>query len=274
MIGHAALAARLKGLGVNLAQPGFYDDEAFIAHEQIDPFFLNEYARYVASRPLDEDYCRAARRDITVIADVLNAELVSDGRLGACIDVGMMFSRILEREGYWNFQVNGSLTIEFPEHSHIPPKYFWSFDIVDRPFAAAHSWLVAPPFVIADIAVRQQPYTEGAQLLPPIVLVEDAPTAVPRLSDMFSPEYEAAMCARGVTAEDLIEKCAPEWLTFGPDFPPVVVKAAGVTLRYTPVGIGAPDGPFEEMTGWRMNGRLGTEVYAETIRPALASARI
>jgi hypothetical protein len=33
-------------------------------------------------------------------------ELVKDGRLGACIDIGMILSRILEEEGFWELAVS------------------------------------------------------------------------------------------------------------------------------------------------------------------------
>jgi len=274
LIDHGKVLARLSVAGISPSRPGFYDDELFIAEERVDPKFLEEYARYVTSLPLDHSYIVKARRVIPVIARTLHAELVADGRLGACIDTGMIFSRILEQEGIWNFQVKGSLTIDFPAESGINTKYFWSWDLSEHPFASAHSWIVAPPFVVVDIAVKQQPYAEGGDLLPPIVLSETATVARPRIVDVFSPEFRAFVrMKQGVTDADIVDVCAPNWRAFPVDFPPAVLSVDGVSLRYAPIAVGAPDLPLNQMTVWPINGRLGAAVYEDVVKPALASAR-
>src|SRR6266511_5404545 len=109
--------------GIDVTKPGFYDDPQFLEQEKSNPDFLDNYASFVRNRPYDGAYLVKARAEIPVIAEAVHAELVTDGRLGACVDVGMMLSRILEQEGYWNYQVKGSLTIEFPPKHVIKPKY-------------------------------------------------------------------------------------------------------------------------------------------------------
>lgn len=178
---------------IDMTHPGFYDDPNFLQAEEDDSSFLDNYALFVRTKPLTDDYLRSARREIPFIAEVVRGELVADGRLGACIDISMMLSRVLEQEGYWNYQVKGSLTIRFPRESGIPTKYFWSYDVVQTPFAAAHSWLVVPPFTIVDVAVRQQPYDVGRDLLPDAVVTEGVRPATSSVRDLFSPAYSEAM---------------------------------------------------------------------------------
>src|SRR5258708_5001250 len=136
---YADLQAMYRSYGIDATYPGFYDDKKFIRAESVDPAFLETYARYVESRPYDDPYLSRARREIPIIAEGVWGELVADGRLGACIDIGMILSRILEQEGFWNYMVKGSLTMHFPPAAKLGTRYYWSFDVVQQPFAAAHA---------------------------------------------------------------------------------------------------------------------------------------
>lgn len=262
---------------INVANPGFYDDPNFVAEEKKDVDYLNNYASFVRNRPYELPYLSKARAEIPVIAEVVHGELVADGRLGACIDVGMMLSRILEQEQYWNYQVKGSLTIDFPAKYRIRPKYFWSFDLIlrgTRGFAAAHSWIVAPPYGIVDIAIKQQPYTEGGDLLPPMVVTENLKRTELAIKDVISPEYLAwAKAQRGLSPQGVVQTDIPYLAKFERRFPPGRVTVGGLRLKYTPVGIGAPDTPFQEMNNWRVNGRLARELYVDIVQPKLRAFR-
>jgi hypothetical protein len=110
--------------GVDCNNPGFYDHPNFLKVEAQFPEFLNNYARFVQQRHYDDDYLERARREIPVIARVLYEELLRDGRQGACVDMSGVLSRILEREGLWNFAVKGSLTVSFPRGSGMGDRYF------------------------------------------------------------------------------------------------------------------------------------------------------
>jgi hypothetical protein len=55
--------------------------------------------------------------------------------------------------------VKGNLTVVFPAEPALPPETS-GFAGVQRPFAVRHGWLVAPPFTIVDIALRQQEYDQ------------------------------------------------------------------------------------------------------------------
>ena len=100
--------------GIDFANPGFYDGAAFQIGEREDPRFLEDYGEYVHVRPFDKEYLDRARAIILGLAEFLNAELVADGRTGACIDASGALMRMLEREGVWSCMVAGATTVSFP----------------------------------------------------------------------------------------------------------------------------------------------------------------
>lgn len=172
--------------------------------------------------------------------------------------------------------MKGSLTIAFPTPANIGRRYFWSFDLIasgQPAFAAAHAWIVAPPFAVVDVAVRQQPYDSGRELLPEILIVDRVERVQATIEDVFSPGFRAFAAQQGLTDARIVQTYAPDWSVFTRRFPPACVQVAGLTLTYIPVGIGAPDRPFEEMNIWRCNGRLGIEIYRESVVPELTSMR-
>lgn len=261
---------------IDSEKPGFYDDPAFIAAEKNDPLFLENYARFVDTRAFSSEYLALAKVEIPLIASICHQELVADGRLGACIDIGMILSRILEREGFWNYQVKGSMTVKFPQTSGIGNRYFWSYDVLplgQEGFAAAHSWIVAPPFTIVDVAIRQQPYKKGRELLPDLVMSEIATGAMVTIEDIFSPDFIAFARAKQVPARKMVQTFAPHLRQFSQDFPATEVPFGEIRLVYIPVAIGAPDLPFENMNGSYFNGRLGIELYNDLVVPALSDHR-
>ncbi len=261
---------------IDSAKPGFYDDPAFMAAEKDDPLFLENYARFVDTRTFSPEYLTLAKVEIPLIASICQQELVADGRLGACIDIGMILSRILEHEGFWNYQVKGSVTVKFPQTSGIGNRYFWSYDVIphgQQSFAAAHSWIVTPPFTVVDVAIRQQPYKRGRELLPDMVLSDNATGAKVTIDDVFSPDIIAFARAKQVPKSKIARTYAPHWLQFSQDFPGTEVTIGEIRLVYIPVAIGAPDLPFEKMNGAHFNGRLGIEIYNDLVVPALSDHR-
>ena len=261
---------------IDTTKPGFFDDPAFVAAEKVDPLFLDNYARFIANSVFSPEYIARARIEITLIASICHQELVTDGRLGACIDIGMILSRILEREGFWNYQVKGGLTIQFPPASGIGPRYFWYFDTLSRgqpAFDAAHSWIVAPPFNVVDVAIKQQPYDRGRDLIPNMVISDSISKEKVMISDLVSPPLIAFALAKGVPERKILQKFVPHWPLFARDFPATTLAVDQIKLTYIPVAIGAPDLPFEKMNGSHFNGRIGIELYNDLVIPTLRDLR-
>ena len=84
---------------IPIDNPGFYDNQNFINIEKQNPKYLNNYARFVQLKPYTQDYLIHAENIISQISHLLHQELATDGRIRACLDVCMVLSRILEKEG-------------------------------------------------------------------------------------------------------------------------------------------------------------------------------
>jgi hypothetical protein len=253
-------------------QPGFYDHPNFIEIERRCPEYLNNYARYVQLRPYSNTYLERAKKEIPIIANELHIELLRDGRQGACVDTSAVLSRILEREGYWNFIVKGSLTITYPKSSRIGKRYFWSVDEGD--FVAGHAWVYAPPFYVVDITVKQQPHESGeSKWLPDCVLSTNAALAEPTVEDIISPEVRRYLLSHGVQKYHQLEKVNPKMVRFLEVFNTYQVEENQTSLKYIPVAVSAPDCPLEEMIGISPKGMSAIETYENLVLPVLNKCR-
>ena len=263
-----SLAQEFSRLGISTNSPGFYDHPSFLEREKIQSDFLELYASYVEKRHYELDYLEYSRGVIGKSAEILHKELARDGRLGACIDTSMVLSRILEREGVWNYCAKGALTLEFPSQSGIPNLYLWPVDKGE--FQAAHAWLVAPPFLLVDIAIKYQPYKHDVtEYLPNMVIVEEAQQSRPSEDDLFSPYARAHFQKQGVPRGLLVAKVIPRLPRFWSVFPPRKIDMGNARIKYTPTGISASDRPLEEITSLMLSGKTGIEIYRDLIQPEL-----
>src|SRR5882762_6732324 len=143
--------------GIDYSRPGFYDTAAFKAVEREHPAFLMAYAEYVDSLVFPEEYTTRAKYCATDAASFMFSELVKDGRKGACIDASGVLQRVLDREGVWNYVVEGALRVQFPDYSGIRDLHFWPLVHPDNPARTGHAWLRVPPFRVIDITLPVQP---------------------------------------------------------------------------------------------------------------------
>lgn len=258
---YSDLSELFRAIDVPTDQPGFCDHENFVAVEREHPEFLNLYAAYVAKRPYNEAYISNSRVVIQRASELLHAELVRHGRLGACVDISGILSRILDREGVWNCGVKGSLTISFPERSRIGPRYFWSVD--HGHFTAGHAWLLAPPFTVVDISVKQQPY-EGKEhdYIPNLVLSEEKTPVAVQVDDIVSPSARREMLKSGLPPERHLSEAARYVPGIFEAIPPILVPGLrGATLKYTPVAIHAPDCALEDMRNMMFGALTPGQLY-------------
>jgi len=252
--------------------PGFYDHQNFLKIEQANPQYLNNYARYVQLKSYNDKYIERARKEIPIIVQELYKELLHDGRQGACVDMSGVLSRILEREGFWNFALKGSLTITFPKGSDIEKRYFWSVD--QGNFVAGHAWVFAPPFFVIDITLKQQQYIENeSKYLPKYVLSEESKVIAPEVEDIISPEMRAYLKSNGVSKNKQLETVNPVMVKFLETFNTYHIKEEDTLLKYIPVAVGASDCPLEEMVGISLEGKSAFQIYKETVLPELLKNR-
>jgi hypothetical protein len=257
--------------GINTDSIGFYDSDSFLRAERLSSIFLENYAAFVQMQRYSESYINKATLEIPFIAKILHEELVKDGRLGACIDASIVLSRILEREGFWNFIAKGSLTINFPLIAMLENRYFWSVDFGE--FAAAHAWVVAPPFNIIDITIQQQPFFKGEEKwLPPYIFQQNHKACKIQEQDIISPNARQVMKIRGIRGS-LLPHTKSNWKEFTKIFQANLIEMNGLTLKYSPVGIAAPDEPLERVGTLNLSGRKGIELYKDLIVPSLKEFR-
>lgn len=256
---------------IDTDRAGFYDEPNFLSAERANPSFLENYAAYVELRGYSEEYLVKAKEEIPFIVKLLLNELLSDGRLGACVDISQVLGRILEREGFWNYQVKGSLTIKFPPEATLKNRYFWSVDTIQ--YAAAHAWVISPPFNIIDITIRQQPYSHGEEKwLPNFVIHSDYKSCKIQDEDLISPESRMLMKLQGYK-EPLVKYTKENFASFVKIFKANLVEIAGVRFKYIPVGISVSEHPLEHITSLNLSGRVGLEIYNDLIKPKLAEFR-
>lgn len=259
--------------GIPTDKPGFCDHPKFIAVESIYPSFLNNYAAYVATQPYSEEYLQHARNAIMSATTILHRHLEINGRVGACVDISAILSRILDREEIWNCGIKGSLTITFPKKSKVKNTYFWSVD--EGNFAAAHAWLYAPPFSIVDVAVNFQPYTGNERkYIPSIILSEEALPAKIEINDIVSPVGRTYLSRHGVPKERYLEVSVPELKDIIKVFPALNIKGISDTvLKYCPVATHASETPFEEMNNMEFSGKTPFELYEEFFKETLSTKK-
>lgn len=261
------LCALFSAQGIPMVGPGFYDHPNFLMVERSDPTFLNCYARFVQQRPRDETYEARVRRVVPRVAEILHRELEAEGRLGACIDLSMVLSRILDAEGIWNYMVKGSLTLTFPRSVRPGPIYFWPMDEGD--FEAGHVWISAPPYDVIDLTVRQQPYPKPAmrRMLAPYVALDTITSVAPTIVDIVSEEIQMQVRRqRGYVPPDLHFHLNPILRDVFVGFPANEKRIGRVRMRYVPCAFSASNEPLEEITNQRWNGRYGFEIYRDMIK--------
>jgi len=253
--------------GIPTNAPGFYNHPEFIAREQVNGDYLNNYARFVHAQSYSEAYLVRASRIIPAATKAVFDELTRDGRQGACVDASSVLSKSLERHGIWNFVVKGSLTITYPARTGIRPQYFYTLD--SGHFTAPHAWLFAPPFVVVDATLRHQGHNR-AELghLPDFVLAESVLPAFATVQDLVSPEILQHSAAKGLSIADMIT----EYIDFMRVFPAAETRFSETSLKYFPCAVSAPDGELEVMIGLSSSPRRAITIYDESIRPAIVAA--
>jgi hypothetical protein len=258
-----------KKNNIDTSKPGFYDEPNFLKVEQSNPEYLNNYARFVQETCYSSEYLDEARKVIPLIVNELHKELLRDGRRGACIDLSMVLSRILEREGFWNYIVKGSLTVSFPNNSGIGDRFFWSIDHGE--FSAGHAWVVAPPFGVIDLTIKQQERDSNeSKYFPEFIMSEALAADAAKVEDIISPEVRQHLQSQGLTSSNMIRRVNPVLDKVLTTFKSGTVMHNNTRFKYIPVALGAPDCPLENMNGISNEGMSAIKMYTDLVKPRLA----
>lgn len=259
------LAQDFKARRIPFDSPGFCDHPSFLKVERSNPAYLNHYAAFIAKQNYEKKYLVRAKAVIDESATLLLEELVKNGRLGACVDISGILSRILEEERIWSCCIKGSLTITFPKISGIATKYFWSVDHGN--FTAGHAWLYAPPYSVVDIAVRQQPYVDKERdFIPKSILTAETKAVDVDVQDIVSPTARAELVARGVPIHKHLDEVAPYIPSIFRSFTPIEVSGMqGANLKYVPTAIHAPEKKLSGITNMSFSGLSPWQFYKSYI---------
>ena len=265
---HDEIRDYFNQLGIPTDSPGFYDHPNFLVVENKNPFFLANYARFVSTLSLDENYLANARNKIKIIVEELYKHMAFQNQVGKCVDISGVFTRMLEKENIWSYAVKGSLTIKFPAKAHLGDRYFWSVDTGQ--YFAGHAWVCAPPFDVIDLAVKHQPYAANEKdFLPDYVLEEGMAEAKSEFIDIISPEVRNMLLMQGIPISNQLEHVNPETPTFIKVFPTKSITVNGTTLKYIPIAGFANDGALEVIINMTFQGKLPLQLYQEDILPKL-----
>lgn len=249
--------------------PGFYDHPNFIKIEKQEPKYLETYAAFVKKKDYASSYLRQAEKEIPFIASLLLDELVKDGQAGACANISQVLSKILEKEGYWNYAVSGSVVINFPVSSKRLNKYFWTFDDQTNT-DIGHAWCFAPPFSVIDITLRQQSYRSGEErYIPAYVFGKSESDCTVSIDELCSPSFLEGRALRGIVDEEGM-KCRRDFLKV---FKPSILNHQETSIKYIPCGIKVAETGLENIKSLKLNGKYGIDIYNATIKPELNNIR-
>jgi hypothetical protein len=256
------LETLFQNRGIDYLNPGFYDSLQFLAAERRDASFLDRYAEYVERRVYEPTYLDRARDLVPRLAAFVYRHLAEEGRLGACIDVSGMFSRMLDLEGVWAYAVGGGVTVNFPAGSHVRPSHFGV--IGGESDVAAHMWVKAPPFVVVDISLPEQPWGQARQrYFTNFVITETGvprPATVEQLIDMNAYDEFVQANGRQPAMRDVARRI-PHAFPFMERFPSFSVVSGDLTVDYAPTKVAASAEALTEMAHPRLNRHSPIELY-------------
>jgi hypothetical protein len=261
------------GARIPTDEPGFYEDPAFIRREHKIPHYLDNYARFVQQQPYSLTYLDRAEPIIHVVSEELQLALKEDGTPEAHAEAPFVMSRILEREGVWNYVASGSLSMAFPPGSGFEPFSFHAMNLqCGKTIDCSYHWVVAPPFQIVDIAIQacRYPYPFN-HLLPKIVWETSGEPAVGDPTDIFAAKALNDIAKAGMTIDEALDHYFPNYRErFAADFPATLVTRLDTQLKYVPMRVVVAESSLEQFTGFKSRGLTAAQIYSKNIRPRLS----
>lgn len=269
-LGKTSVEERLKTLGIDTTEPGFYDLPSFQARERADPAFLEEYGRFIRDKAYDQAYLDRARLLIPAIGTALHEAYGAGGRTRSCMDAGLALSKMLEAAGIWNFVVRGAFSAEVVGAPDSIQMLHAFGQMDDGSNVMGHVWLFAPPFVVVDPTAKLQGYASGSPLgarIEKVVLATESLGVTPTVKLLVDADTRQRALALGYPDRiDTFSNAAAD--RFLKEFPGTEVTINGVRLVYLPTAMTAPDEEFSAI-GTGPGGLPAQALWTNTIRPAI-----
>lgn len=251
---------------IDCSKPGFYDEPTFIEIEKGNPSFLEMYADYIDSMTFSSDYLRKAKSITLEVVEFVYEKLSKDGLKGACLDVCGIISRLLEKEGIWNYVIKGGLTIGFDRNTGLATTYCTPIMTHDNPAVLGHAWVVAPPFRVVDVAFSYQHYTCGEEKYLRGYIAEEnverATLQVKDLIDMDAMKLHVKQYGRLPTMQD-IKMLFPALFSRIEKYGIFGVKLPQARLKYVSCAVSFCEAPLEEVANIKLLGKSPIELYKE-----------
>jgi hypothetical protein len=265
------LLADFDAAGISTENPGFYEDFAFIRCEHKDPNYFENYARFVEWQKFPSKYLERAEQVIHFVIAEMQLALQLDASRDTLFETPFVMSRILEREGVFNYVVHGALTISFPPALGFEPISFWTADVRGSALANGYQWLCAPPFHVIDMTIQSLQYPcPITHLVPRTMMANDAVEDVGDPKEILSPAAIEQLQTSGGTLEEGLDRYLPGYRDrIAPDFCARLVTRGETKFKYVPTSVMAPEHELETFKGFTSKGRTAIQLYDEDIRPRL-----
>lgn len=265
MLDHEEIQRKFEVNKIPTGNPGFYDHPNFKSLEAADPQYLNNYARFVQTKSYSDEYIRSAEKKVPQIVDLIYSELVKDNKPQDSREVAMVLSKVLEKEGFWNYIVKGALSIYFPSDTNVVPKFYYPIDIIDE--EAGHYWVVVPPFTVLDITVKLQSYCGlETKYIPNFIMEKHCEPSEIDPMEVCSFEVRHYYKSLEIPVSNLLQTIEPELLEFSKVFHPLAVRCLDTTFKYSPCAIIAPDA-IENNRSIKIHGYYGIDIYKKFVKP-------
>jgi hypothetical protein len=269
---HARLTADFISAGIDPTVFGFYDQDAFQVQEQRDPAYLEKYAEWVMSRPIDAEYEAHVRATVPKLASLVAAALTADDMQSGCITAYGMLTRMLDRLGVWSFGIIGSTNLDVPRLGL--RRSLHTVDDKDSPGSVlGHAWVCAPPYYIVDPSLALQHWTGTplVELVPPVILgdVSVAPVIRPTVEDCVSMSVRERYARKERRFDvQLHHRLEPRLAALSRMFPAREVALGELIVRYVPVAVRQTDLPLELINSATRWGRPAITIWNDEIVPA------
>lgn len=262
-------AKYFQNLGIdNVSEVHFCDNPRFVELSEKRPLYNEEFAAYINEQTYSKAYLERAETTIPIIVHTLWQELVSDGALNACARISLQLYRMLQEAGFWCYMMRGSLTI----HINTNKKYeFYGLSLnsenTDTDKIAGHVWVVAPPFKLIDISVKQQEHLSTNPNISPYLLLKELSYCNYNLEDIVSPALLEKCKQDGWGIKDLY--CDREgWDFFSKHFRPFNIHKNNIEFHYTPLNCYVISDKLNEIY-WQCNGHNAQYIYKNLILPQI-----
>lgn len=257
--------------GMQPSTPGLHDTPAFLLAEQRDSRALNQVARLVEARSYTSEELGAAEHKIRVAAHAIADRVSRDKRKGLCVVASSVLSRMLDELHVWNYTAKSNLTIRFPSSVASEPRYFYSVD--HGQFVAPHAIVVAPPFTVVDVTVKQQSYETDSmgEWLPPMVMTKEMRPCEVRTDELVSPSARAELRMHGVSVESYLTQERSDMLEVMKHLPSREVHLDSGRLTYGLVGVGGYQERLHDLHGANcsIGGLTPVEIFEREVLPKL-----